>query len=103
MSIVHPFYYQIYRREGTKWFVKEEGSVFYNPTNMPTKLEHVERQFGLNEQQVIIGLFRVNGGKPGYYLANLKDKKYYYCGLAWEDIRTTLQSLGIGRADPVEN
>jgi len=40
--------------------------------------------------------------KSGYYLANLRERKYYYCGLNWEDIRTTLQSLGIGRADPLE-
>lgn len=65
-------------------------------------LKHVERQFGLTEQQVVIELFRINGGKPGYYLANLRDRKYYYCGLEWEDIKTTLQNLGIGRADPVE-
>ncbi len=100
-SIIHPFHYQIYQHEGIKWFVMEGGSPFYNATCMPMQLEHVERQFGLDEQQVIINLFRINGGKTGYYLANLKDKKYYYCGLAWEDVRTTLQSLGIGRADPI--
>lgn len=102
-SIVHPFHYQIYRRSGTKWYVKEEGEVFYNPTNTPTNLEHIEREFGLTEQQVVISLFRINGGKPGYYLANLRDKKYYYCGPEWSDIKTKLRSLGIGRADPFDS
>ncbi len=69
---------------------------------IPIQLEHVERQFDLTEQQTIAELFRINGGKSGYYLANLRDRKYYYCGLNWEDIKTTLQSLGIGRADPLE-
>jgi hypothetical protein len=99
-SIVHPYHYQIYRRSGAAWYVKEGGRVFYNPTNTPTKLEHVERDFDLTEEQIVIELFRINGGKPGYYLANLRDRKYYYCGSKWEDIKTTLISLGIGRADP---
>jgi len=82
--------------------VKEDGRLFYNPMGIPIQLEHVERQFDLTEQQTIAELFRINGGKSGYYLANLRDRKYYYCGLNWEDIKTTLQSLGIGRADPLE-
>lgn len=65
-------------------------------------LEHVERQYGLTEEQVIIELLGINGGEPGYYLANLRNKKYYYCGLLWSDVKTTLQELGIGRADPLE-
>lgn len=65
-------------------------------------LEHVERQYGLTEEQVIIELLGINGGKPGYYLANLRDKKYYYCGLLWSDVKTTLQELGIGRTDLLE-
>lgn len=77
--------------------------VFYNPTNIPSKLEYVERQFDLTAQKVAIELFRINGGKPGYYLANLRDRKYYYCGSEWKDVGTTLQSLGIGCADPVES
>lgn len=99
-SIVHPYHYQIYRREGVTWYVKEGGKVFYNSTNEPMKMEHVESDFGLTEEQVIIELFRINGGRSGYYLANLRDKKYHYCG-SWENVRTTLQSLGIGRADPI--
>lgn len=102
-SIVMPFHFQIYRREGAKWFGKEGDSVFYNPTNEPIELKHVERQFGLTEQKVVIELFRINGGSSGYYLANLKDRKYYYCGLKWSDIRTTLIELGIGRLDPVQS
>lgn len=101
-KIVHPLYYQVYQLEGTRWFVLEKGRVFYNPTNTPVQLEHIEGQFGLTESQVVTGLFRISGGKPGYYLANLRDRRYYYCGPNFEDVRTTLQSLGIGRADPLE-
>lgn len=101
-KIVHPFHYRVYRREGADWFVKDNQRIFHNATNEPIDLNHVEQQFGLTQEQVIIELFRINGGKPGYYLANLRDRKYYYCGLRWEDIKTTLQNLGVGRADPLE-
>lgn len=76
------------------------GRVFYNGTNQPIDLPHIEREFGLSDEQIVIELFRVNGGKAGFYLGNLRDRKYYYCGLKWEDIKTTLLQLGIGRAEP---
>ena len=46
-------------------------------------------------------LFRINGGKQGYYIANILDKKYYYCGTEWEDVKIKLKELGIGRDDPI--
>nr|WP_306296913.1 hypothetical protein [Nostoc sp. TCL26-01] len=45
-------------------------------------------------------MFRINGGNAGYYLANLRDKKYYYCGDNWEDVKTKLEELGIGKDEP---
>lgn len=101
-KIVHPFHYQIYKRAGADWFVKDPSAIFYNSVNEPMQLENIAAQFGVTEEQVVIEFFRINGGLPGYYLANLRDKKYYYCGLEWESVKTTLRSLGIGRADPVE-
>ncbi|TBR56670.1 hypothetical protein B4U84_28835 [Westiellopsis prolifica IICB1] len=47
-------------------------------------------------------LFRINGGKQGYYIADIQDKKYYYCGTEWEDVKLKLGELGIGRPDPME-
>ncbi len=95
---VCPFHYQVYRREGASWFVIDPVRMFYNPTNTPTApedLTYIERQYGLTAHQVAIELFRINGGKPGYYLVNLRDRKYYYCGSDSEDIKCTLQQLGI--------
>ncbi len=100
---VCPFHYQVYRREGASWFVIDPVRMFYNPTNTPTApedLTYIERQYGLTAHQVAIELFRINGGKPGYYLVNLRDRKYYYCGSDSEDIKCTLQQLGIGRPKP---
>ena len=104
-EIACPIYYQIYRREGAGWFINDPISMFYNPTDTPSKpedLTYIEKQYGVTGYQVAIELFRINDGKPGYYLANLRDRKYYYCGDRWDDIRSTLQSLGIGRPDPTE-
>ncbi|MDB9442061.1 hypothetical protein PN497_11915 [Sphaerospermopsis kisseleviana CS-549] len=48
----------------------------------------------------MIELFRVNGGKNGYYIANIRDKQHYYCGSDWADVKVKLRQLGIGRNDP---
>lgn len=52
-------------------------------------------------KKVAIELFRINGGKQGYYIANILDKKYYYCGTEWQDVKNKLLELGIGRHDPI--
>ena len=101
-KLVTPYHYRVYERSGTRWFVRDAARVFYNSTNQPLELQNVEQQFGLTEQQVIIELFRINGGKSGYYLANLRDRRYHYCGPDFEDVKNTLLCLGIGRADPME-
>ncbi len=98
MKLVTPYYYKVYERDGTRWFARDASKVFYNSTNEPLNLRNVEQQFGLTDEAVVIELFRINGGNSGFYLANLRDRKYYYCGLDWKDVKTTLHSLGIGKA-----
>lgn len=61
--------------------------------------ENIESVYGISTEQLLINLFRVNGGCSGFYLVNLKHRKYYYCGQNWEDIRTQLLKLGIGRKE----
>ncbi|MBD2776853.1 hypothetical protein [Iningainema tapete] len=104
-KIVYPVEYRIVQRhittEKSYWhFLK--GKVFFNPLNLPTYGD-IEFMFGTTKKKVAIELFRINGGKPGYYLADLLERKYYYCGSIWEDVRTTLLLLGIGRVDPTKN
>lgn len=100
--VIHPDYIRIVERKPGGWLFKT-GKMFYKRLPIAVDFQDEELLYGISKQQVVIELFRVNGGKAGYYLANLRNKKYYYCGLNWEDVRTTLQSLGIGRADPVES
>lgn len=103
LNIICPAHYVMIIREGADWLIKK-ASWFYRDRNTPADPTQInyEAWFGISRVQIVIELFRINGGKPGYYLANLRDKKYYYCGQNWEDIRTTLLSLGIGQLDPLE-
>ena len=103
MKLITPYHYKVYERSGTRWFARDAAKVFYNATDQPMDLLNVEQQFGLTVEQVIVELFRIKGGKTGFYLANLRDRQYYYCGYSWEDVKATLRKLGIGRADPVES
>lgn len=102
-TLIMPYHFRVYERQMTRWFVWGANEVFYNPTEKSVDLRNVEQQFGLTKQQVVIELFRINAGRTGFYLANLRDKEYYYCGLVWEDIKVMLLSLGVGRNDPTED
>ncbi|MCC5616528.1 hypothetical protein LC605_15900 [Nostoc sp. CHAB 5836] len=98
-SIIHPLHFQIIRREGTTWYFKN-GSIFYNRTGEPIPESDRERLFGITKNKIVIELFRINGGKAGYYVVNLQDKKYYYCGDEWTDVKVKLKELGIGTDEP---
>lgn len=102
LKIIHPASFQIIRREGNSWYFRQ-GKVFYRGANTPESIKDREQQYGLTKEKIVIELFRLSMGKEGYYLANLADKKYYYCGLELQDVKITLQYLGIGIADPIEN
>jgi hypothetical protein len=102
LGIVTPIYYRLVKKEGDDWkfypkkiFYRSSDSEYINP-------EDLEAHYGLTLVKVAIELFRINAGRDGYYLANLRDRKYYYCGLIIDDVKATLHSLGIGRLDPVK-
>lgn len=95
-TIFYPLYYRVIKREGTKWAVK--GSKLISANNDPIGTDDIQ-SYGMTPLDLVVSLFRVAGGKPGYYIANLKDKNYYYCGLSLEDVQITFRSLGIGREE----
>ncbi len=84
------------------FFYKSE--VVYNSTgaNIPLEPSDVSTKYGLSKHKVMIELFRIRGGKISYYLADLRDKKYYYCGEAEGSVKDKLLELGIGRVDPMK-
>ncbi len=65
-------------------------------------MSDLELLYGISKQEVAVNLRKINGGEAGYYLADLRNKKYYYCGTEPEGVRAKLRSLGIGRDDPME-
>jgi hypothetical protein len=95
-TVIYPIYYRVIRCEGGKWYVK--GAKLCSPNHIPIGLENVD-SYGITSESLLVSLFRVNGGKAGYYVANLRDKKYYYCGLTIEDVQATFLTLGIGRVE----
>ena len=104
-NIVLPLYYLVVRREGTTWYFSPGDGVFYNPRNVPVSLLLEDRlhRYELTISKIAVELFRIEGGKSGHYLVDMRSKQYYYCGTQFEDIKMKLQSLGIGRPDPQEH
>ena len=101
MDICIPGYLRIFSNECGRW-QHVRGISFYNPDGEPPDLEFATRKYKISRQELVIELFRVNGGKPGYYIGNLKQKQFYYCGDSSDSVKAQLRTLGIGRDDPME-
>ena len=95
-TVIYPSYYRVVRCEGGRWYIK--GAKLCSSNHVPIGLSGAE-VYNTTSAQLLVSLFRVNGGRGGYYIANLRDKKYYYCGLSLEDVRVTFEHLGIGRLE----
>jgi hypothetical protein len=101
-TIIRPIYYQVIERRGKIWAFRE-GETFVNWFNAPDlEMEDLFSLFDTSMEKIAAELRQINGAKNGYYIADIKDKKYYYCGSEWEDVKIKLRELGIGRPDPME-
>lgn len=98
-EVYMPDYYRVFERVVNGWHLKP-SKVFYKKLPLKIDFDDFELLYGISQQQVATQLFRVAGGKAGYYLANLRRKQYYYCGQNPLDVKKKLKSLGIGRDDP---
>ena len=100
-TIIRPVYYQIVERRNKVWAFRE-GSSFVNLFNAPDlDMEDLFALFDTSMEKIAVEFRRINGAKQGYYIANILDKKYYYCGTEWSEVKVKLQELGIGRPDPM--
>ena len=96
-TIIYPVHYRLVVRRGDTWYFTK-GDIFVNLFNIPVlEQKDLFACFGITMKEAANELRRINGGKQGFYIADIKDKKYYYCGTCWEDVKTKLQELGIGR------
>jgi hypothetical protein len=59
-------------------------------------LEDLFTTFGTNLRSCAAKLLSINGGEEGFYLVDIMDKRYYYCGKSTQDIKSKLLELGIG-------
>ncbi|MBR8837895.1 MAG: hypothetical protein DSM106950_28805 [Stigonema ocellatum SAG 48.90 = DSM 106950] len=84
MTFLPLTYYQIYR-------CNEKGQWFH--ILLPEEPDNWAWRFGLTPKKICTDCFRVADGASGYYLVNLKQKKYYYCGIQLEDVRIQLENL----------
>ena len=97
-TVIHPDYIRIVERCSGGWLIKT-GRLFYRALPIAVDFQDFEFLYGISKRQLAIELFCINGGLLGYYVADLRHKKYYYCGKALEDVKATLLNLGIGRVE----
>lgn len=92
--LVYPAYYYFVERDSVAgaWNFKY-GETFYNPGEEPFNHSEKERYFGLTKRQIATELFRINGGKSGWYLVDMRSRKYYYCGMEKDNAKALLRSL----------
>ncbi len=64
-------------------------------------MEDLFSLFDTSMEKIAAELRRINNANQGYYIANTLVKKYYYHGTEWEDVKTKLKELGIGRDEPM--
>ncbi len=99
-TIVSPIHYRIIERRGNGWAFKE-NEPFINWFNEPLlSQKDLFAAYDTSMKKVAIELFRINGGKQGYYIADILDKEYYYCGTEWENVKIKFREMGIGQPDP---
>ncbi|MDJ0696731.1 MAG: hypothetical protein QNJ49_16835 [Mastigocoleus sp. MO_167.B18] len=66
-TVFCPVYYQIIQRRDNGWAFKY-SEPFLNLFNAPNLSPEEEfKAFGTSMKKVVIELFRINGGKQGYY------------------------------------
>jgi hypothetical protein len=107
LSILTPgFYHVFYRNPDGRWGrVWRDTSIRVNShPELPLNQADwdLEKLYGITEAEIHIALFRINGGKAGYYLVHPGERKYYYCGLESASIFDKFRELGFGAESPID-
>lgn len=93
-AIFTPGYIQVIERTQTGWFQSQPKQVI-NFSDRSFDSLNKEKYYGLTKTQILTELFKRYQGKLGYYLVNLSDREFYYCGLTVKDIQDKLFELRI--------
>lgn len=99
-TVILPDYIRIIERKSGGWLFKAMKPFL---TRKSVDINDFSVLYGISQEQILIELFRINGGKLGFYLANLRSFQFYYCGLEAESVKSKLIEIGIARADPLNN
>lgn len=98
-SVIYPAHIRLVVRNASGWYFLK-GEPFANLYNFPTLAQaDLFSLFGLTMKEVANELRKINNATHGFYLANLQERKYYYCGPLWDDLREKLIEIGIGVGD----
>ncbi|BAZ12981.1 hypothetical protein NIES4071_48150 [Calothrix sp. NIES-4071] len=90
-TIVYPGYICLVLRLKNRWH-NLCGETFYNPYNFPIyKLEDLFLFLGLTMKEVANELRKINNAAPVITSADIVERKYYYCGTEWDDVKRTLR------------
>lgn len=101
--VVTPAHIQIVHRIEKGWGFTQPKRVVHAPAGVVHDSDFYtcrERQYGLTKGRIELELTLLNGGKVGWYIADMKDKLYYYCGLEFEDVKAKLVELGLRPPEP---
>jgi hypothetical protein len=95
-AVYYPVFIRLVVRLEDRWrFLK--GDPFVNLYNCPRlSLNDLFACFATSLDEVSRELDRINNRQKGFYIANIKDKKYYFCGHNWKDVQSKLFDIGIG-------
>jgi len=96
--LMRPLWLHIYHKQGNKFILRNSQGVWEGTsTNMSIAAKDVhkfvEQGYGLTRQEVISSLLELFDGKDGYYAADLKLRRYFYCA-SEESLREKLIELG---------
>jgi hypothetical protein len=94
--LIHPDYYRIFECRKGQWFIKKP-KVFYR--NLYVDFNDLELLYGITNNAILDGLETANQGKDGYYIADLKHRKYYYGGTDSDSVDSVFEELEVGHPD----
>ena len=100
-KLIVPDYYRIIECCEGRWFFKAVKP-FHTLLPITIDYEDTELLYGISKQQVINQAAQFRSGEEGFYLVNMRRKRYYYCGLEADSVKVMLLSLGVGRSDRQE-
>jgi hypothetical protein len=78
--------YYIYEKAEQGWFFVK---LLLDDEELENRIWH----HGLTHKRIVWNLFKLTGGSTGYYLADIKSHRFYYCGTSLQFVKAKLKEL----------